>query len=179
MSIEALISQLKVEHSKKNTTFIIEEISENKYSLTDVFMVIKDNQPLFSQRASWIISTISDNNPQLLMAHYQELITLIDRRYHDATLRAVFRVLSKININENEQGFVFEAGATLLANKKTATAIKIWIIDVLLKIARPYPELQNELIMILKLQLPNASVGLKGKILKTVIKINDNFDQIG
>jgi hypothetical protein len=179
MSIEALKNQLEVEHSKKNTIFIVDKIVGGKYSLTDVLTIIKDNHPLFSQRASWIISTISDSNPQLLFAHYLDLVALIDRKYHDATLRAIFRALAKIDIKEDEQGIVFEKGTALLTNMKTAPAIKIWIIDVLLKISGPYPELQNELMMILKPQLSHVSKGLKGKILKTIVKINDNFDQVG
>jgi hypothetical protein len=177
MSVKALKFQLQVEHSKKNTNFIVQEIQAKNLDLKDVFKVIKKNETLFSQRAAWVISSLSDQNNYLLKPYYQELISLIDSKYHDAVLRATFRILSTMKILEKDQGFVFETGINFLNDKHTAVAIKAWAIDVLMQIATPYPELQNEILLSIKPQLLNASSGLKGKILKTIQKINDNFEQ--
>lgn len=175
MSVKEIKEKLQTEHSKKNTVSIAQKIKEGTYKLADVFEIIADNEPLFSQRAAWIISTLYDQNRELLASFYHELISLIDGKYHDAVLRASFRALSSMEIKENEQGLIFDKSMSLLQSKRTAIAIKIWIIDVLMNIAKPHTELQNEIKQALELQLPSASSGLKGKIVKTIQKINDNF----
>ncbi|MFT6717320.1 MAG: hypothetical protein ACJA0Q_001972 [Saprospiraceae bacterium] len=171
-----LKEMLLLEHSKKNTLFIVNKILQRELKLSDVFLIIKLNEPVLAQRAAWIISTLNDRNPQLIAPHLKDLISLIDRKHHDAVLRATFRTLATKKIKDNEQGEVFEKSILLLNNKHTATAIKIWIIDVLMNIAKPHPELQTEIATSLSLQRDGASKGLKGKITKTIVKINDNFE---
>jgi len=177
MSVKALKVQLQVAHSKENTNLIVQNIQAKNLNLNDVFSVIKQNEPLFSQRAAWIISTLSDQNNDLLKPYYHELISLVDAKYHDAVLRATFRTLSGMKIQEKDQGFIFDTSIKLLTRKHTAVAVKAWIIDVLMHIAIPYPELQNEILLSIKPQLLYSSSGLKGKILKTIQKISDNFEQ--
>lgn len=177
MSIKALKNQLLLEHSKKNTLFIVQAIQTQNLKLEDVFTIVKDNENILSQRAAWVISSVSDQEKKLIKPHYKTLVSLIDRKFHDAVLRAVFRTLSTLKIHSEDQGFVFEQGINLLNNKHTASGIKMWIIEVLMKIAAPHPSLQNEILLILKPQILQVSAGLKGKILKTIQKINDNFEQ--
>ena len=80
-----------------------------------------------------------------------------------------------MTIQEKHQGILFENGLILLNKKNTATAIKTWIIEVLMKISQPYEELQNELKIVLESQIKTASVGIKGKMTKVIQKINNNF----
>lgn len=176
MSIKELKKQLHLEHSKSNTNFIVTKIKSGQLSLPDVFSIIKDNEVLFAQRAAWIISTLSDQNKELLLPHYDDLISLIDRKHHDAVLRASYRTLASMTIMEKDQALLFDNSMFFLNNKHTAVAIKTWVIDVLMNIAAPYPDLQNEILLSIKPQLPFASSGLKGKIMKTIKKINDNFE---
>jgi hypothetical protein len=175
--MKKLKNQLLVEHSKKNTIFIVQEIQAQNIALKDVFKVIKDNEPILSQRAAWVISTLSDQNNLLLKPFYAELISLINIKFHDAVLRSTFRTLASMQIARNDQGVVFEQGINLLSSKHTAPAIKAWIIEVLMKIAAPHQSLQQEILLVIKAQTHFASIGLKGKILKTIRKINDNFVQ--
>ena len=177
MSVKELKKQLQFEHSKKNTNLIVEKIQSGKFNLSDVFIIIKENEALFAQRAAWILSTLSDKKKESLAPHYNELISFIDKKYHNAVLRATYRTLSSMNIKEKDQGLVFDKSLIFLNSKHTAVAIKSWAIDVLMNIAVPYPELQNEILLSIKPQLPHTSAGLKGKIMKTIKKINDNFEQ--
>lgn len=176
MSVKELKNQLQLAHSKSNTNLIVSKIQSGKFKLPDVFSIIKKNEALYAQRAAWIISTLSDKNKELLAPHYDDLISLIDQKYHDAVLRSTYRTLASMTIKEKDQAKVFDNSMYFLNSKRTAVAIKSWVIDVLMNIATPYPDLQNEILLSIEPQLPFATSGLKGKIMKTIKKINDNFE---
>lgn len=175
MPVEALKSLLIKEHSKKNTVHLANLIMQGKLKMKDVFDLIESQQPIYSQRAAWITSTIEDIQPGFLHDFYDELISLTKKKHHDAVLRATYRSLSKFKIEEKDQGIVFDNGITLLQKKDTAFAIKAWIIDLLMNISKDYPELQSEILFCIKDQTINATPGLKGKIKKTIQIINNNL----
>lgn len=175
MPIRDLKAALNKEHSKVNTVKIVEQLIKRPLELKTVFTIIQQNETVLAQRAAWIISTIQDTQPNLLAPFYRDLLSLVDRKYHDAVLRASLRSLSKMNIEEKDQGALFDKILILLQKKQTATAIKAWIIDILMSISGKFPTLQQEIKITLEDQLINATPGLKNKIVKAIQKINNNF----
>lgn len=176
MSLDLIKQLLEEEHSKKQTTFLVELILKNEIQLTSVFQIINGTNKKHTQRAAWIIGTLADVDVQKLNGFQNELSELVSKNIHDAVLRNCFRALAVMQIKEELQGVLFDSGINLLYRSSTATAVKTWIIEVLLKIAEPYAELQIELKTCLESQLKNASKGIKGKMTKVIQKINNNFN---
>lgn len=172
--MEKLRELLKKEHSKKQTLEIVHFIDQQPNKLKTLIDIISANEPLFSQRAAWVLSVIGEQNITVLKVHIPHLINLLDKKYHDAVLRASYKCLSKLTIPEKLQGKTFDVSLHFLSQKSTPTGIKIWIIDVLMQIAKNHVELQQEISIVLTEQYKYCTVGLKGKIEKTLQKIKSN-----
>ena len=175
MSVVLLKELLEKEHSKKNALFIAEKIINKEITFDILSKVILSNEDLYSQRAAWVISVLHEKNFTFEKAHYLSLVQMTEPRFHDAVARNSFRTLAKMKIDEKEKGILFDRGITLLQKKTTPTAILTWIIDLLMNIAYDSIELQQEIKLVIEGRIPTVSIGVKGKMVKAIQKINNNF----
>ena len=127
MPVEGLEILLRDEHSKTNTRKIAIQVLENSISIKTVFDVIKKNEKPFSQRAAWILSTLVEIKPHFLNGQYNVLLQLVDQKYHDAVLRSSLKVLSTMKIRDKDMSELFDKSISLIKNKNTAVAIKLWV----------------------------------------------------
>ena len=175
MGVIDLKKKLIQEHSKKQTNLIVDLVLKNEENLKDVFEIIKSNEAIYSQRAAWIVSTISEINAHLLSPYIKDLIFCIKTDYHDAVLRSCFKCLSKITIPKKHLVELFDLNIYFLSLKSTKTGIKCWNIDLAMKLSENFPELQNEINEVLLLQFNDAGKGIRGKMTKTIQKIAVNL----
>ncbi len=174
MGIESIKPLLFIEHSKKNTLKIVGLIVNKKEKLSDVFKIITQKEPLYAQRAAWIISILSDKNIGLLEPYISKMIFCLNQKHHNSVYRAIFKALSKLEIPEKFKGQLFDIGIQFLIKKSTATGIKTWIIDLLMNISIKNYELQKEINSVLQCQINESKIGIVGKMTKTIQKIDLN-----
>lgn len=172
--IEVIKSLLLQEHSKKQTVIITDLVIYKNEKLCTVFDIIKQNEPILSQRAAWVLAVLAEKSAVKLVPFIPDLISFLKPKYHNAVLRASSKALAKIEIPLQYKGELFDVGMNFLNNKKTATAIKTWIIDILVTISKDYPELQNELYLSLKDQIKQSEKGIRGKMTKVIQKLELN-----
>lgn len=93
------ISQtLLQEHSKKMTFRISSYIRKNPAQITRLIDLVRSDNIVISQRASWVLGMHCEKTPDLLKAHLGKLLPLLDKPVHDAVKRNILRVLQKMNI---------------------------------------------------------------------------------
>jgi hypothetical protein len=168
-----LEEELLKEHSKHQTLKIANYIGNDSSKFAALMKLVLGNNELLCQRSAWVMSSSFDKHPQLIAPYLRQLIDNLSNNVHDAVKRNSLRILQHIDIPEELQGTACNICFNLLQSNDTAIAIKVFAMTVIKNICKQEPELTNELISVLQLQMPTASSGFisrANKILKEVIK---------
>ena len=120
-----------------------------------------------------MLSIIADKHPFLIKPYLPLLVKQLHNPKHDAVKRNVLRILQFIDIPDEVMGELADLCFNFLTSSKEAIAIKVFAMTILERIVRQYPELTQELIIIIEDQMPYGSAGFKSrgtKILKALKK---------
>ena len=161
------------EHSKTNSLKIANYIGDDDERFSRLIKIFTSNDYRLVQRSAWVLSIIAEEHPYLVNPYLPLLIKQLHLPLHDAVKRNVLRLLQFIDIPEAFWGELTDLCFQILTNGKEPIAIKVFAMTVLEKIVLHYPELKNELIIIIEDQLPYSSAGFKSrgkKILKSLKK---------
>ncbi len=165
--------QLLLEHSKTNTERIANYIGTDNTRVKQLVNLFIHDEYRVGQRAAWVIASIHDNYPDLLLPHYKVMVDKMRENGHDAIKRNVLRCLANSNFPENLHGELADQCFTYLQNPQEAIAIKVHAMRVLAKVCIHFPELKNELKLVIEDQMPHGSTGFKNcarKVLKQITK---------
>ena len=103
------------------------------------------------QRASWPLSYVVANSPELVYPYLGRLIAMLDQPLHDAYKRNVFRLLRGMkNIPEQHHAELIDRCMHAITNVREPAAVRAFAIHIMGKLAQLYPELSGELLMILE-----------------------------
>jgi hypothetical protein len=168
--------RLEQEHSKTLTTAIVNYVGEDKKRFKELMQIFLNGEYRLTQRAAWPLSYLAIDHPTLLEPYLDVFIKkLDDEKAHPAVARNILRVLQSIEIPEKHQGHLIDKSFKLIMSEMQPAAIRAFSITVASKISKHYPELKNELLIILNElnalpQLPSMKSRIKMalKELKTV-----------
>ena len=164
---------LEAEHSKVQTLRVVDYIgsdSERFEALMQLFFV---DDWCLNQRASWPIPLIVERLPELIFPYVERLIKNLENPSHNAVVRNTVKLFQDIEIPEKFQGQVVNLCMALLADPKEPVANRVFSMTVIYNISKKWPELQNELRILIESQMESESPGFKsrgGKIIKEIDK---------
>jgi len=159
--------RLEAEHSKTLTTSIVKFVGDDKKRFKELMDIFLKGEYRLTQRAAWPLSYIVIEHPSLLNPYFEKFIQKLgDPTNHPAIPRNVFRVLQEIEIPEKFQGVLIDLSFKIIMNETEPAAVRAFAITVAAKICKNYPELKNELLIILKElsslpQLPSMTSRIK------------------
>lgn len=166
--------QLLKEHSKSNTEEIASYINQNSELFAELMHLFIHDEWIITQRASWVISKCADKYPYLIIPHLEQLVLNLENpTIHVAVKRNTLRVLENVPIPEQLCGSLVNTCFQFLEENEPI-AVKAFSITVLANLLPQYPELANELKLILENQLPYSSPGFKhraNKVLKQISRL--------
>lgn len=167
-------AQLLVEHSKKNTDAIRSYIGQERNLVKELFDCFFSDETRVSQRAAMVISAVFDHDPHLVLPYTEELIeNLLNNSQHVAIKRNTIRILQFMELPESQTSAVFNHCLENIISVKEPIAVKAFSMTVLLNICKKYPELKQEVIPILELELErNESAGVLNRGKKVLKKLN-------
>ena len=128
-------------------------------------------------RASWILTKVCDNHPELISPHLAEIIEALPVLSNQSVQRSFFRILSLSNLENltsRHQGFLTDFSFAALNSGFSAIAIKAYTMEILYKLTLIYPELAIELASSIRVLMENGSAGIVAKgntILKRITGI--------
>lgn len=160
--------ELLKEHSKAQTTKIATYIGNDADKFKELMDLFLGKEQLLNQRSAWVVSTVFEKQPQLILPFLPKLIANLHRPVHDAVKRNTLKIVQHISIPDNLQGEVCQICFPLLQANDTAIAIKVFAMTVIKNICKEQPDLKNELQLILEDQLPHASKGFIARAKKTL-----------
>jgi hypothetical protein len=145
--------------------------SEKQFNELMACFTSDDNK--LAQRAAWSMRWAAEKRPDLIIPHVGSLVKQLNRvDVHDAVIRNSLKVLEcVVNIPEEYHGAVLDACFGLLSDRKTPIAIKVFSMSLLFKLSNHYPEIKNELRLIVQenMELETAAFRSRGrKILQAI-----------
>lgn len=108
-----------------------------------VKLSIEDKQP-FSWRAAWLLWSCMTKNDQRVFHYIDSMIKTLPTK-RDGHQRELVKILSDMELNEDQEGQVFDICVSLWEKIGKKPSIRYTAFKEILKIAQKYPELANEI----------------------------------
>jgi hypothetical protein len=161
-------------HSEAQTDTIIKWVGNNQQRFDQLFkLFINDKDDLVTQRAGWPLSYIVHAHPALIQKHFGPLLKNLEKpNLHNAIKRNSVRLLQDITIPERFQGEVMNICFAYITDPQEKPAIKAFSLTILQKLARQYPEIKNELKVVIETQWDNESAAFKSRARKILKELS-------
>ncbi|WP_346320593.1 hypothetical protein [Chitinophaga sp. YIM B06452] len=158
------------ENSKEHTEALAAWVGGNPKRLAQLVDLFLHDEYRVVQRAAWILSYVGDKHPRLMAPH---LAAMVDRMGHPgipvAVKRNVVRILRDMPVPEDLQGPVMNFCFQFLEDPKETVAVKAFSMTILGRLAKIYPDIRNEIVMLIEDHLrEGATPGIRSRGMKTL-----------
>ncbi len=162
-------------HGTQSKTKVIKAIAyiDNSPSKFEQFMIEFMSADLRgSQNLAWIIGSIADQNPTIIVPHYAELLDKLEKPCHAAVKRNILRAMSKNAIPNSLSGRMANICFACLDDPKESIAVRVFSMIILHDICLLEPDLSLELIPILEYHIPHSKPGFQSKARKIILALS-------
>jgi hypothetical protein len=155
---------LLAEHSKPQTTRIVEYIGDDAAKFEELMGYFLGDNYRLTQRAAWAVNYCAENQRELVKPYFGKLVEQLERDdVHVAVRRNVVRMLQFVDMPKRYHGRIFDACYDLLDDPKEPVAVRVFSMTVAAKIAADSPELLDELRLVAKKYPQAATAGFRSR----------------
>ncbi|MBL0884543.1 MAG: hypothetical protein IBJ16_14575, partial [Chitinophagaceae bacterium] len=141
--------------------------NQSKQQFKALMRCYRDTDYRLTQRAAWSVSWAARKNPEMIQPYIGELVKrLQDDTVHPAVIRNAVRVLEELDIPEEYHGEVMNRCFQFLESPTTPAAIKAFSITVLHHLSKHYPEIKQELKLIIEENWDHETPAFKSRAKK-------------
>lgn len=167
---------LMAEHSKRQATEIVNYIDSDQKKFDKLFKIFLEGEYRIAQRAAWPLSLAVISNPSFINHRYPELLKkLKDKKQHEAIRRNIMRIFAELeSYPEKFHGLLMDQCFHFIEDPKTKVAVQAYSMQTLSKLCKLYPEIVDEVKLIIEERMPNATAAYAASsknFLKTVSRI--------
>jgi hypothetical protein len=167
-----LIAQLSRTHSKENCNLVVNWVGNNQKRFDELFALFLSNDKRLVQVSSWPLSYCVEAFPILIKKHFAAFIKNLDKpNQHEAVKRHTLRILQFIAIPKKYEGIVMNFCFNFIQDVAEKPSVKVFSMIVLENLQKQYPEIKEELHLILETQMPYESAGFKNRAKKMLKKV--------
>lgn len=153
---------LENKHSKAQAEEIVQSIVMNPSKMEELMECFFSDNIRICQRAAWPLGMLGEKAPELISPYTPQLIkTLHSKNSNDTIVRNILRTWKDMELDEEYEGEIFEICYDHFLNTKNAIAIRVFAMYICTNIACKYPELADELIPEIELNLSHDSPGIR------------------
>jgi hypothetical protein len=148
---------LEREHSKTLTLKIVRYVGEDSKRFRELMRIFLESDYRITQRAAWAVGDLAVSRPELFRPYYKLLVKkLQEPGHHPAVPRNILRIFQDADIPEEFCGELLDICFGFIRSGFVPVAVRAFAITVSANICGKYPEIQNELKLILQelAQLP-------------------------
>lgn len=161
-----LRAEILKEHSKTQCTKIAGWVNNSQARFDMLFNLFLHDEYRVKQRASWCVCHIVLKNPNLIVNKVELLMNNLEgNQNHSAVIRNTLRILEKFTISKKHHGKLIDFCLNYISNDNETIAIRAYAINILKNLCELYPEIMNEVKLILETQKIESSA-LNNKIRK-------------
>lgn len=159
-------------HTKQQALQISEYACSSSKCFSELMQCFLSNEYRVAQRAAWSVSWSAQKKPEIVQPYIKTLIEQLSRKdVHDAVIRNSVRILQKIKIPEAFHAALMNNCFALIESHTAPVAIKAFSLTTLYNLSKIYPEIKNELKLIIEERWNHETVAFKSrgeKILKAL-----------
>ena len=154
-------------HSKTQSDKVVKWIGNSQERFDELFKLFTGNEDRVISRAAWPLSYAVQAHPELIHKHFLKFVGNLRRpNLHDAVKRNTMRVLQEISIPKRFQGEIMNTCFTYISDPAEKPAVKAFSLTVLQNLARQYPDIRQELKLVIESQWENESPAFKSRAKK-------------
>jgi hypothetical protein len=162
-------------HSKASCDRIVKWIGDDQKRFDELFALSLDDEFKVSQWAGWPLSYCVQKHPKLIKKHFRELLKNVERKgIHEAVKRNTVRLLQYADIPGKFHGEVMDLCFRYISSPTEAVAVKAFSITVLQNLARQYPEIINEIKLVIEERWDYETVAFKTRAKKLLKEFSLN-----
>ena len=162
------------EHSKAQCERIRAWVANGQERFDALFDLVLRDEPRISQRAAWPLSYCACDHPLLIKKRMGQLISNLSKPgIHAAVKRNTLRILQVVPLPEKSHGEIMTACFRYIESPDEAVAIKAFALTILGDLAKLYPEIIPELMILVQEQsaIQTAAFKSRAKKLRMQLKI--------
>jgi hypothetical protein len=168
-----LREEILLEHSKRQATKIANWVGDDKKRFEELLGLFLKDEYRVTQRAAYAFGIVADRHPKLVANYWGILIENLKKPVlHVAVKRNTIRLLQNAYLPDELLGDITEICFKYLASNDESIAVKAFSTTVLLNTARRYPDIKNELKMLIEDQLHHGSTGFVNRGKKVLAELN-------
>ena len=162
---------LKV-HSKVNSDLIVKWIGNSQHRFDQLLQLFLFDEYRVVQRASWALANAAINNPQLVAKHYSGLLKNMQKSLvHVAVKRNTVRLFATIQLPRKYHGELMDLCFRFISAPDEAVAVKAFSLTILDNLSGQYPEIQNELKLVIEERWDHETAAFRSRAAKILKKI--------
>ena len=151
-------------YGKEQALKISEYACSTPERFEELMQCFLSNEYRLAQRAAWSVSWAAQKNPNLVKPYIKDLVAQLPRKdVHDAVIRNSVRVLQQIEIPESLHGDLMNNCFSFIESKSTPVAIKAFSLTTLFNLSKFYPEIINELKLIIEERWTHETAAFKSR----------------
>ena len=168
-----LRSEILAEHSRAQSLRIAKWIGTNADRFDQLLQLFLQDEYRVVQRSAWVVRLIADKHPALIAPHLPAIVGRMEAEgVPVAVKRNVLGVLQQLSIPESLHGPVMNSCFAFLEDPLETVAVKSFSMTVLANLAKDYPEIKNEIRLLVEDQLENnPTPGIRSKARKVLKEI--------
>jgi hypothetical protein len=162
-------------YSKGQIETVAKYACSNTIHFDELMQCFLSNNIRLAQMASWSVSYSARLNPCFIKPYIKNLVEQLQRKdVHDAVIRNSIRILQDIEIPEEQHGAVMNSCFELIEQPSTPAAIKAFSLTTLYNLTKVYPEIKQELKLLIETLWDNESPAFKSRGRKILHQLNKN-----
>ena len=160
-------------YTKQQALKISEYACSSSKRFKELIHCFLSNEYRLAQRAAWSVSWAAQKNPELIQPYIKDLIEQLPRKdVHDAVIRNSVRILQKIKIPEAFHADLMNNCFAFVESNTTPVAIKAFSLTTLFNLSEIYPEIKNELKLIIEERWNHETAAFKSRGKNILKKLN-------
>jgi hypothetical protein len=164
--LERLLAE---EHSKKQCDRIVKYIGKDKLRFAELMRLFFKGEYRITQRAAWPLGNIVRLHPGLITPYFKALLDNLDKKgLHVAVVRNTIRLLQDVEIPRKFHGRVMNKCFEYVAAPGTPVAVKAFALTVLSHLSLVYPEICDEVRLLIDDQWQQATPAFRSRARKVL-----------
>jgi len=142
----------------------------NSNQISELVSLAFEKDHLLSSRAMWVFGHCSDIDYSRTKPFHLKLINnLKQKNLHNGVIRNTLRLFQIHSVPKKTESFMLDKCFEYIKNPSEAIAVRAFAITVVFNISKPYPELLNELLIVLNhLSETEEGPGIRSRVKNTI-----------
>ncbi len=142
---------------------IISETGSSQEQFDELISFMLTAKEPYAWRAAWLADNWDEKFPGLGQKHLHRIIGILSDKRSDGFIRSCLRMISRYQPEERDQGILADHCFDWMVKESVPVAIKVYAMEILASLAKTYPELNGELVMVIEDQMKNNSAGFRAR----------------